>query len=282
MSWFFTVIIIAFTWGIAHVLIKRGFAHLSPLQSYVLDTFVALFIWLPYGFFAGGKLTDITPLLLGVFLFLGITSAGYYYIVEKGPVSIVIPIFSASPIVTVLLSYVFLGERLTLVQLIAIAATILGVIITTTPAKKERKVPETWVLLALFLTIVWGLEDILVKYAVDQTGNATSIILLAFGQVIAVSLWLFLLPKKQMVPKITRRYFLPTLIGVILLNAGTIAYMIAMEQSLASLVGPLSNAYVVVTVLFSAIYLREKIRPIQYLGISLVTLGVILVSIPLS
>mgnify|MGYP001564575374 CR=1 FL=1 len=280
MSWFFTVIIIAFTWGIAHVLIKKGFAHLSPLQSYALDTFVALFIWIPYGILAGGKLTDITPVFLGIFLFLGIAYAGYYYVVEKGPVSIVIPIFSASPIVTVLLSYVFLGERLGPVQFIAICATILGVIMTSLPAKKERKVPETWVLLALFLTIVWGLENILVKYAVDHIGNATSMILLTFGQIGAVALWRLISPQKQIVPQIPKRYFLPTLIGVILLNGGTIAYMIAMEQSLASLVGPLSNAYVVVTVLFSAFYLREKIRPIQYLGIALTTLGVILVSIP--
>lgn len=280
MSWFFIIIGIILSWGIAQVLIKRGFRHLSPFQSYALDTFVALFLWLPYGFLAGGQLTDITPVFAGIFILLGISLAGYYYVVEKGPVSVVIPIFSASPIITVLLSYVFLGERLGTVQLIAIFLTILGVIMTSLPGKKERKVPETWVILALFLTIVWGLETILVKYAVDALGNATGMILLTFGQIGTVTLWRLISPQKQIVPQIPKRYFLPTLIGVVLWNGGTIAYMIAMEHSLASLVGPLSNAYVVVTVLFSAVYLKEKIRPVQYLGILLTTFGVILVSIP--
>ncbi len=104
-------------------------------------------------------------------------------------------------------------------------------------------------------------------------------VMLALGQIAAVSGWLIFIPKNEIAPHLPKRYFLPTTLGVLLFNAGTIFFAVAMEKSQASLVSPLSNLYVVVLVFFSAVYLKEKIRLIQMAGILLVLFGTIFVFI---
>lgn len=278
MSWPAFVILTVFSWGIAHVFIKKGLSYLSPWQSYAVDTAIATTLWVPYGILLGFKAEAITLSGIVIVILLGIAIAAYYYVLEKGPLSIIAPIFSASPIVTVLLSFWFLHESLTPLKLIAVFATILGVILVSLTKPKDKK-SRSWIPLAFLLMIVWGIEGVVSKYLVDRVGNSTYVVMLAFGQIVAVNGWYALKKEKKVIPSIPKRYFLPTILGVFIWNAGTVTYMIAMERGLASLVTPLSNISLVITVILSAIYLKEKIRPVQSIGILFVVLGIILVNI---
>lgn len=279
MSWFVFIILTILSWGIAHVLIKKGLAYLSPWQSYTIDTAIATILWVPYGILLGFKPEVITLSGIILVILLGVAFAAYYYVVEKGPLSVIAPIFSASPFITVLLSFWFLHESLTFLKLIAVFTTILGVILVSLTKGSKDKKSRSWIPLAFFLMIVWGIEGVVSKYLVDKVGNSTYVVMLAFGQIVAVNGWYALKKEKRVIPRIPKRYFLPTVLGVFMWNAGTITYMIAMERGLASLVTPLSYISLVITVILSAIYLKEKIRPIQSIGILFVVIGIILVSI---
>jgi micrococcal nuclease len=80
-------------------------------------------------------------------------------------------------------------------------------------------------------------------------------------------------------PKIKFGNLIYSFLGIFLFNIGNIAYFIALEKGFASIVVPLSNTYITITVILSLIYLKEKITRIQLLGIISVIIGVVLVSL---
>ena len=192
MSWQVATLLTIFLWGFAQVLIKKGFSYLSPWQTFALDTLVALFIWIPFGLSTGEPINfGIIPIALS--LFFGFAVGLYYYVIEKGPLTITQPVFSANPAVTVLFSMIFLGEILTNVQLGAILITIIGVILVTTtfargPLAKGYRTRRL-IYLAFILALAWGIEGTATKYLVTSYGNATYLVLLGFGQLAIVLVW---------------------------------------------------------------------------------------------
>lgn len=272
------LILIILFWGLAPILIKKGLSYLSPWQSYLIDTLVALALWIPYGLIVGINLSSLNLVALLMLTFLGFTFIGYYYLINKGPVSLIIPIFSASPIVTVTLSILFLHENLNPIKLIAIILTIVGVLLVSITKNVYSKKVLVWVVPAILLTVCWGLEGVFVKYLVTHAGKGTFIAAAAVSQVFALFVWYLFSPSKRIFPSLPKKYFLPTILSVILYNAGYILLSKAMENNLASIVIPLTNTSVAVTVVFSYFFLKEKITFRQIAGICLIVIGVILVN----
>ena len=280
MSWFTLTILTIIFWGVGQVLIKRGFAHLSPWQTYAVDTFFTLFLWIPYGIIAGFNIEKIDFISLITVIFLGITFAGYYYVVEKAPISTVTPIFSSAPAGTLLISLGFFGETLNPLQIFAVILTIIGVISLTLPTRlvKPNPIVQTWIFWAIFLTVIFSFEPLLFKLVISRTGNGTFMLLLSFGQVIAVLLWHLVRPAKSVIPKIPKKYFLWTILGVILFNIGTITDALALERGLASLVAPLANLNVAVIIILSVVFLKEKINLTKVFAVILILIGVIIIT----
>ncbi len=66
-------------------------------------------------------------IIAGVFVVVG--SLVLYYALYKGKASIVVPLSSIGPAITVILSILFLGESLTINQIIGIVLIIIGIIL---------------------------------------------------------------------------------------------------------------------------------------------------------
>jgi drug/metabolite transporter (DMT)-like permease/endonuclease YncB( thermonuclease family) len=281
MSFLIFIILTSLLWGVGQVLVKKGLSYLSPWHSYALDTLSAIILWIPYGLFVEGfswHAITIPSILLS--LFIGIIYSFFYYVIEKGPISIISPIFSTAPVFTAVFSYFLLKEVLTFPQICAVIVTVVGVILLSVPHAKEHLTHvRSWIFYTILLTLAFSFETIASKYVIDVSGNGAFMILFAFGQAATVAGWYIISPPKKIIPKIHHRYFFPSLVGVFMFNAGTITWALALEHNLASLVAALSNLYIVVLVVFSALYLKEKIIRRQYVGIILVILGVIFVNI---
>ncbi|MBI2145794.1 EamA family transporter [Candidatus Woesearchaeota archaeon] len=72
-------------------------------------------------------------------------------------------------------------------------------------------------------------------------------------------------------------YNYPLLAGVVLYFAGAVVLIYAFRLGELSVVYPvMASSYVIVTIL-SSIYLQEPIIPQKWIGISLITLGVIII-----
>lgn len=264
------------SWSIGTILVKKSFAKLTPWQTYAFDAvFVALPLWLIYGYLNNGHLINTTPLAFTSAFIISIVYAIYYYAIYSGPLGLTTLIIATYPVFAVILSFLFLSERLNLFATIGIALTMAGIILISLPGKFRLKL-EKWTLLSLSVSFGYGLTAYTGKLAVSQVGNATYMMILSITQVMVIVLWRIFI--KDPLPKFNAKTLALPALGILLLNIGNIAYYIALESGLASIVVPLSNSYIVLLVILSVILLKEKIMLHQYLGIIIVVTGVILIN----
>lgn len=271
------LLIITFSWGIGNVLVKKGFQKLTPWQSYAFDAFLIAFpLWVGYGIITGGNLDKVTIPVIAIALFVSFTYALYYYTINIGEISLTSSIIATYPAFTLILAYFLLHERLNTIASIGIISTVIGVISISIPTKINFRW-EKWVILSILVAIGYGISGYLQKLALGKIDNASYLIVLAIAQVIAVSIWRIF--HHEHLPKIKFDNLIYSFLGIFLFNIGNIAYFIALEKGFASIVVPLSNTYITITVILSLIYLKEKITRIQLLGIISVIIGVVLVSL---
>lgn len=278
MSVFIFLAIISLVWGIGNVLVKKGFQKLSPWQTYALDSFyIALPMWLIYGIINYQQIKTPTLISFIAAIFITIVYAVYYYTISLGQIGLTSPIIATYPTFTLVLAYLFLGERLNLISTIGVISTSLGVILISLPAKLKMVKLENWVYLAISVAIGYGIGGYLGKLAVNEVGNTTYLLLLAIFQVLVVIIWRLFI--KESFPKLQVKQSGYSFIGISLFNIGNIVYYVALERGLASIVVPLSNTYITVTVVLSLLWLKEKISRHQLIGICCVIIGVILVGL---
>lgn len=272
MSWIY-LLLIFILWGGGNVLVKRGLTHLSAWQSYALDAVCIAFpIWMIYGLLNGGNLFTATPLAVLTGILISIVYGLNYYTFSKGDVSLAGSIISTYPVVTLILAYSFLHERLQPVALLGVIFTIAGVIIISFPRKKIRI--GSWVYLAMLTSAGYGITTYMGKLVLNTMSNASYLMMLAVLQVCTVVIWKMLIADS--IPVIHWGKMKYSIVGIVLLNIGNVIFYIALENGLASLVVPLSSAYVLLMVALSMVWLKEKVYGHQLIGIGVSVIGVIL------
>jgi drug/metabolite transporter (DMT)-like permease len=254
--------------------------------------FIALSIYLK---FRGGFFEGIAPgwhpwalaALAGVINM--IASLSLYYSFQIGVMSIVAPVSSAYPALTVALA-IASGERITALRGAGLAVTLVGVILaatTFTPSAanpvKESTAKETahlskgvgWALLAAlgFGVLFWFLGFYVIP-AVGPTISVWVIRLTSFS-VLAVAA----IPARQSLKlPIGSVWWQLAAVGFLDTTA-FVANNAGLHTGQVSVVSVLASLYGAVTVLLAWIFLREKLERSQWLGIALIFTGIVLVSI---
>jgi drug/metabolite transporter (DMT)-like permease len=241
-----------------------GFSHLAPG-------------WQPWALTAVAGLLNVTA------------SLSLYYSFEIGVMSIVGPVSSSYPALTVALS-IASGERINVLRGIGIAVTLTGVILAamsfapkanepsneTTPSAGSRLSRGVgWAILAAvgFGFMFWFLGF----HVIPLVGDAVSVWVMRLTALVALAV--FALPSRQSLS-------LPH--GVVWWMLAAVGFMdtaafVANNAGLhigpVSVVSVLASLYGAVTVLLSWIFLRERLERSQWLGIVLIFAGIVCVSI---
>lgn len=277
MPSFLFLFFITILFGVGNVLLKKGFRNLTAWQTYAFDAiFIAFPLWMGYGILNGGDLSTVTALAVLNAFIITIVYGIYYYTLYIGQIGLTSSIVATYPIFTVILAFFILEEKLSLAATVGVFLSIFGVILISLP-KKVKITLEKWVLLSLFCAVAFGITSFTSKIALQSVNNATYLMLLAIGQVIVVSIWKLF--NKEKFPPFKFKTIGVSALAIILLNIGNIFYYIALEKGFVSIVVPLSNTYVIITVILSIIWLKEKIYFRQIIGIAGVVIGVILVGL---
>ncbi len=267
----------ALLWGIGQIFIKKGMGNVSPLVYNVLAVIIDLLLWFPLAFFMGinfSKVLQILPLAL----LAGATYFLYYYVIAKGQVSLTGTILGAYPLITIILSAIFLGEQTSLFQKLATVLVLLGSVFIAMPENFRLKI-ESWVWYAAGGALLIGSGDFLAKLAVNQSDTYTWLFTLGLAY-LPVLLLNYLLDKKgRVLPKMSFKEFWPSLLGTAMVSGGMVFFYLAFADGLASLVAPVSSSYVVLTAVLAYFFLKEKINKVQLLGIISTSLGIMLLGI---
>jgi uncharacterized membrane protein len=111
----------------------------------------------------------------------------------------------------------------------------------------------------------WGVFGFLAKVGSERVDATDMQILFTIGTFPLVA---FLLLRRRGLGSDKKGRIIGTLIGV-LAGLGGIAYFAAMERGKASLVGPTTSLFPLITVILASIVLKERLNGIQMLGIVL-------------
>lgn len=273
-----------FAWGIG-VFLEAIVAR--KLHPYSLIFWSYLFSFVLMSFYAPFAIEDLKNLTIGIFililvisfqaLFLG--AMFYYEALRIGNRALVGTITSSFPLVSVLLSVAFLGERINTQQSAAIIIIFTGLFFSTVKFKMLRgeKLFNKASLLALFTMFSWGIYLAFIKIPVSKVGWFWPIYLYYFLFPIAI---IFLKFKKIPLEMPTKNNLLALIIGsIILVRIAELSYSFAISKGLVAIVAPIAGANPTLFVILAFLFFKDPISKQQILGIITTLVGIVLLSI---
>jgi drug/metabolite transporter (DMT)-like permease len=262
-------------WGLADFLggtlskRRKAVAVIGGSQSFGLV--FASTLALALGFWTWNSTVWINGAIAGGMGLLGLV--GFYTALATGQMGIVAPISSLSAVVPVTIGLAQ-GERPTAMQLGGIAVALVGVILASGPELKGKVDPRP-VLLALFAALTFGICVYFMALGgrVDPT---MTIVSMRATQVVTVVLIAIAVRSLGGLVK----QDLPLLATIGATDAGAnILFAFAASLGLLSVVAVLGSLYPIVTVLLAWWIHKERLIPVQYLGIVFTFSGVVLISL---
>ncbi len=130
--------------------------------------------------------------------------------------------------------------------------------------------------ICIAIILLWGVWAFLFKVGADEIGVKKAIFYAYLtGIIISAAIIAYSYPGKLELGKGVAIIVLATLLGFV----GTIIWYFALEKYRASIITPFTALYPVVTVLLSIVILKEKLSPVNIIGIILAIMAGVLLSI---
>jgi len=123
---------------------------------------------------------DVRPKSLLLSMGVGLLGAGgqlaLFQALKFAPGYLVIPMISVAPIVTVILSAIFLKERVSKLGGVGIALAFVAIICFSLSGKTDEAATSSlWILFAAVVFIFWGIQALVMKLANNSTPDAESV-----------------------------------------------------------------------------------------------------------
>lgn len=279
--WLFLSLLAAVFWGVGQIIIKKGYNNLSPLFNNILAAVIIFILTVPLSLLNGINFSLI-PSILPLAIIIAILFLSYYYIIGIGQVSFTGTVIGTYPALTILLSFLFLHENPSNYQKLAALIILVGITLIALPndAREFKKLKiGIWFWWAIFGAITVGFGDFFIKVAINNSDVYTYLFTYAICLPIVSGISIFFDKKGRKLPSFSLNKYLPTLVGVTMMELGFVSFHFALSQGLLSLVTPISSIYVAITAILAWLLLKEKISKIQAIGIALSAIGVVLVGI---
>ena len=281
MLWILFAFGSAFFAGITAVLAKIGIEHINSTLATAVRTVVVLaFSWLMV-FVVGSQNTigQITGNTL-LFLILSGLSTGaswlcYFKALQLGDVNKVAPIDKSSTVLTILLAFLFLGEPISLPQILGVLGIGIGTLLMISKKEVDQEKPQSksWLLFALLSAVFASLTSIFGKMGVE---NVESNLGTAIRTIVVLAMaWamVFVTGEQKDLGKIDRKSAFFLLLSGITTGLSWLCYYRALQDGLASVVVPIDKLSILVTIVFSGLVLKEKLSRKAGVGLVLILTG---------
>ena len=279
----------AFFAGITAVLAKCGIRKTDSTVATAIRTIVVLaFSWLMV--FAVGSGAQIASIDGKTWLFLilsglatGASWLCYFKALQLGDINKVVPVDKSSVILTMLLAFIFLKEKISLfggigVVLIAVGTFLMIEKKDVQQGKENQK--KRWLLYAVGSAVFASLTSILGKIGISGvesnlgTAIRTAVVLvMAWGMV-------FVTGKTHTIREIPKSELGFICLSGVATGASWLCYYRALQSGPASVVVPIDKLSILVTVVFSSIVFHERLSKKSGLGLVLIVAGTLAMLIP--
>ena len=270
-------------WGVGDIFGTKVARKIGNVYGFFwLHIFALLFssLYIPWA----GRIENFTYLLLAFLLGLIVSFSSLLYFrgLEVGNASLVGTIAGSFSIITIALSMIFFGEKVTLVQLMGIILVILGVILSSFKIEDSKR--KTWqsflsnpgIIYALIAMVGWGIYFAFIRIPAEKIGwfwsyypaNFTAFLLIPFGLIKSNAFDIFKKPQT----------FTHTVLFMILVTIATFAYNLGILRGLTSIVAPISGSYPVLFVILTRIVFKDRLSRQQKLGVISALAGILVIS----
>ena len=220
--------------------------------------------------------------------------ATYFTALRIGPISVVSGTVGAYGGLTVVLSVLLRGETLTSIQLIGVTIATVGVILTAvafTSDIRSTRFSGPGVGFAIVALVLFALMAISTDVAVERAEVLQVLVIsrLVTASAAAIVLGILFLRRRRSVDghassdphrRLDARVLAAIIIAGTLDIFGLASFTIGVEAAPTWMVGLASSVAPAVTILIAVTFLGERLKPIQWLGLSGVAIGLIAIAVP--
>jgi drug/metabolite transporter (DMT)-like permease len=278
-------------WSIAVILFHRTGKVVPPLSLNLFKNSIALLLFvitvpvMGLSFFGPHPLSLYLLLVLSGVVGIGVSDTLFFMTLNRvgaGMQAIINTSYSPS---IILLSFLFLGERLSFIQLVGVGSILSAVLSLTWPAGGREPIPRkvlvTGVLLGLATTFTQAVSIVMIKPVLTDLGLLWANLWRLAGGLAASVLFLALMPRARLQLSSLRTVAIwPTMIpGVVMGTYVSLLFWLGgMKYTLASTAAALNQTATLWTFLLAVLFLHEPITTRRLLGLCLGVIGVVLVT----
>lgn len=277
----------AFFAGITSILAKCGIKKTDSNVATAIRTIVVLvFSWIMVGVTGSVATIQSVDAKTWTFLILSGLATGaswlcYFRALQLGDINKVVPIDKSSTILSIILAFIFLGEEITYIKVISVLVIAVGTFLMI--QKKESKGAavrdKKWLVYALFSAVFASLTSILGKVGISGiesnlgTAIRTCVVLIMAWMVV------FVTGKSREVKVIDKKELIFIALSGLATGASWLCYYRALKDGLTSVVVSIDKLSILITIAFSYIVFKEKLSKKAFIGLSLLTIGTLMMLI---
>ncbi len=292
MEWVILSLFSALFFSFHDILLKRKKLDYSEVMfnQYVVMFVVTLLMSSSLSIFIGYKLLFLL-ILKAIFMFTSLYL--YFKMVQDYEVSLVAPLLNLSPIPLILLSVMFLGEKLSFLQCLGIivclsSVFLLEVIIHHHKHNKPhlyhfKKVLKNLDYLFIFkvftILMSFSLATFLDKIILKEIDVYTNLIFVSFFIIIALIVLYTFQGKKEVLKKSLKNYYLTFVSLIFLFSYIFILKAVAIPTAYISLITPVKRTSTLFTSLIGGILFHEKHLKAKIILVIMMLFGVMLMVI---
>lgn len=282
--WVLFAFVSAFFAGVTSILAKIGVKDVDSHVATAIRTIIVLiFSWIMV--FIIGSQSTIVNIDGKTFLFLilsGLSTGGswlcYFKALQLGDVNKVVPIDKSSTILTMILAFIFLNEKITINMVIGMIGIAIGTYLMIQKKEKAEKIVKgkAWLIYALLSALFASLTSILGKVGIENVESNLGTAIRTIVVLVMAWIIVFATKKQRDIKKIDKRSLIFLILSGVATGASWLCYYKALQDGLASIVVPIDKLSILVTVLFAYIFLKEKLSKKSLIGLILIIVGTLL------
>ena len=279
--WITAAVLSAVFAGLTAILAKCGIRKTSSNLATALRTIVVLIFSILMVFVVGSQqsIREIEP-MSWLFLILSGLATGaswmcYFKALSIGDVNKVVPVDKSSTILSVLLAIIVFQETNNLI--VKLFGTVLIGVCTYLMIEKKKSTEESksskWIVYAVLSAVFAALTSVLAKIGISGVeSNLGTAIRTA---VVLIMAWTIVFSKgeQMQIKGIDKKELLFIVLSGLATGASWLCYYYAIQNGDMSVVVPIDKMSVLLTVIFSTIFLKEKMSFKAVFGLILMSVG---------
>ena len=266
-------------WGVGDFVVARAVRKTDPLTVLVWSQMIGLIPYFPILLLSDSFKIPSGDAILLVFTSALMVTLAYFSLykgLQVGKVSLITPISACWTIVTVILSSIFLGESLSLIQFLAVILAITGGVIASFKwgeARTSFRAGAVGLRYAFIAMMCLGIYYVFLDVLVSELSWFMPILLIRLFTV--TYLFTYTLTTQNSISFPKEVALLVILIGLLEFIA-FFSYGIGINSEYTAIVAPISATSPVVTIMLAQLLLGESLDTNQKVGVVAVLIALIL------